>query len=117
MATDYLSEFRGRSALRFVQQRRRCPLLNVCLFRNPFAVAQTTLLHVVESPVENGASTYDNAHREIVDRKKSKKGEKRERENSVTGLTGVVHTPAPSLPALPSAPVEGPKTEALNLLV
>lgn len=29
--TDYLKEFRRRSSLRFVQQRRRCPL-NVCLF-------------------------------------------------------------------------------------
>lgn len=110
MATDYLSEFRGRSVLRFVQQRRRCPLLNVCLFRFPFTVAQTTLLHV-EGPVESGASTNDNAHRGVVDPRKRRKGEKeKERESSVKGLTGVVHTPPPPA-ALPSAKVEGLKTE------
>lgn len=76
MATDYLSEFRGRSVLRFVEQRRRCPLLNVCLLRFPFTVAQTTLLHVVEVPVESGASTSDNAHRGVVDRGKRRKGGK-----------------------------------------
>lgn len=76
MATDYLSEFRGRSVLRFVQQHKRCPFLNVCLFRFPFTVAQTTLLHVVEDPVESGA-TNDHAHRGVVDRKRRRKGEEK----------------------------------------
>jgi hypothetical protein len=63
------------------------------LFHFPFAVAQTTLLHVAEGPVENGTSTTDDAHRGVVDQKRRRKGEKeRERESSVKGLTGVVHT-------------------------
>lgn len=37
--TDYLKEFRRGSSLRFVEQRRRCPL-NVCLF------SPSTTLHV-----------------------------------------------------------------------
>lgn len=54
--------------------------MNVCLFRFPIAVAQTTLLHVVEDPVESGASTNDDAHRGVVDQKNRRKGEKKKRE-------------------------------------
>lgn len=108
--TDYLNEFRGRSVLRFVQQRKRCPLLNVCLFRFPFSVAYTTLLHV-EDLVEIGASTHRRCAptSSQVDWKKKKS----ERDSSVKRFFfgGGPHPRA----ALPSEKkkVEEVKTEAL----
>lgn len=90
--TDYLNEFRGRSVLRFVQQR--CPLSNVCLFRFPCSVACTTLPLHVKVLVEGGASTHRRCAptSSQVDQKKKKQ---QETDSSVKQFfSGVVRTPA-----------------------
>lgn len=95
--TDYLNEFRGRSVLRFVQQR--CPLSNVCLFRFPCSVACTTLPLHVKVLVEGGASTHRRCAPTSSQVDQTKKKTTRNRQQCETVFFGGGPHPRAALPS------------------